>query len=98
MKKKNLLDVNWDEGVEIRESFNAAKLQEEIKMKKDKEKCFNDYEKLYINKRNNIMFIFKYVCPFANTLVYFKANHGIALFITSKKAFIDMNNTLDYLK
>lgn len=34
MKKTNLQDVNWDDGVEIRESFNAAKLQEQIQMKK----------------------------------------------------------------
>ena len=40
------------------------------------------------------MFIFKFVCPYVNTLVKFKANHGIALFITSKKAYIDMKKFL----
>lgn len=45
-----------------------------------------------MNKRNNIMFIFKFVVPYMNTIVKFKANHGIALFITSKKAYIDMKN------
>lgn len=44
------------------------------------------------------MFIFKFVCPHANTLVKFKANHGIALFITSKKAYIDMKNLVNDLK
>lgn len=95
MKKKDLLDVNWDDGVEIRESVNAGKLIEEAKMKKDRERNFNAYEKLYVNKRNNIMFIFKYICPYTDTLVKFKANHGIALFITAKRAYTDMKKTLD---
>jgi hypothetical protein len=44
------------------------------------------------------MFIFKYICPYTDTLIKFKANHGIALFITSKKAYIDMKNTLEDVK
>jgi hypothetical protein len=44
------------------------------------------------------MFIFKYICPYADTLIKFKANHGITLFIMSKKAYIDMKNTLDDMK
>ena len=44
------------------------------------------------------MFIFKYVCPYTDTLVQFKANHGIALFITAKKAYTDMKNSLDDVK
>jgi hypothetical protein len=43
-----------------------------------------------MNKRNNIMFIFKFVVPYMNTILKYKANHGIALFITSKKSYIDM--------
>lgn len=44
------------------------------------------------------MFIFKYICPYTDTLIKFKANHGIALFITSKKAYIDMQKTIQDLK
>lgn len=44
------------------------------------------------------MFIFKYVCPHTDTLVNFKANHGIALFITAKKAYTDMKKILDEVK
>lgn len=44
------------------------------------------------------MFIFKYVSPYTDTLVNFKANHGIALFITAKKAYIDMKKILDDVK
>lgn len=44
------------------------------------------------------MFIFKFICPHSNTLVKFQANHGIALFITSKKAYIDMKNLISDLK
>lgn len=36
------------------------------------------------------MFIFKFVCPHIHKLTKIKANHGISLFIMSKKAFIDM--------
>lgn len=51
-----------------------------------------------MNKRNNIMFIFKFVVPFMNTIVKFKANHGIALFITSKKSYIDMKRFISSIK
>ncbi len=51
-----------------------------------------------MNQRNNIMFVFKYICPYVFTLIKFKANHGIALFITAKKAYIDMKNILADLK
>ncbi len=67
---------------------------EDAKFKKNRTLAFNDYEKMYVNKRNNIMFIFKFVCPFANTLVKFKANHGIAFFITSKRAYTDMKKLI----
>lgn len=46
------------------------------------------YEKLYLNKRNDIMFIFKFVSPYISSFYYIKANHGIAMFILSKKAYI----------
>jgi hypothetical protein len=35
------------------------------------------------------MFIFKFVCPHVDKLSRIKANHGISLFIMSKKAYID---------
>ena len=35
------------------------------------------------------MFITKFICPNVNKLIKIKANHGIALFIMSKKAYID---------
>lgn len=74
--------------------MNVNQIMEDAKFKKIKALAFSDYEKIYVNKRNNIMFIFKFICPFANTLVKFKANHGIAFFITSKKAYIDMKKLI----
>ena len=47
------------------------------------------YHGFYINKRNGLMFITKFICPNVNKLITIKANHGIALFIMSKKAYID---------
>lgn len=44
------------------------------------------------------MFIFKYICPYTDTLIKFKANHGIALFITAKKAYIEMKKILEDVK
>jgi predicted glycoside hydrolase/deacetylase ChbG (UPF0249 family) len=44
------------------------------------------------------MFIFKYICPFSDTLTQYKANHGIALFITAKKAYTDMKSLVDDVK
>jgi hypothetical protein len=36
------------------------------------------------------MFIFKFVSPFIPNFYTIKANHGIAMFILSKKALIDI--------
>jgi hypothetical protein len=36
------------------------------------------------------MFIFKYVTPFIYSLYDINANHGITLFVISKKAYHDM--------
>jgi hypothetical protein len=58
--------------------------------KKKINKAIEEYEKKYLNRRNNIMFIFKFVTPNFYTLYNIPANHGIAMFITSKKAYHDM--------
>ncbi len=44
------------------------------------------------------MFVFKYVSPYSDTLVQYKANHGIALYITAKKAYTDMKNLIEDAK
>lgn len=36
------------------------------------------------------MFIFKFVSPYVANFYNIKANHGIALFVLSKKAFLDI--------
>lgn len=36
------------------------------------------------------MFIFKFVSPFIPNFYNIKANHGIAMFILSKKAYLEM--------
>jgi len=41
-------------------------------------------------KRNEIMFIFKYIAPYVFGLSEIKANHGISMFIMSKKSLLDM--------
>lgn len=70
--------------------MNMNALIEEAEHKKKKQLTFGTYQKKYMNKRNNIMFIFKFVVPYMNIILKYKANHGIALFITSKKSYIDM--------
>lgn len=55
------------------------------------------YEKQYLNKRNNIMFIFKYVTPYIYSFFSINANHGITLFVISKKAYHDMKKFLAYI-
>jgi spore coat polysaccharide biosynthesis protein SpsF (cytidylyltransferase family) len=36
----------------------------EVKRKKEKEEAFRKYMTLYLQKRNNIMFIFQFVSPY----------------------------------
>lgn len=36
------------------------------------------------------MFVFKFISPFVSNFYNIKANHGIAMFILSKKAFLEI--------
>ena len=44
------------------------------------------------------MFIFKYVTPYIYNLYTLNANHGITLFIISKKAYHEMKQLNYYIK
>ena len=54
------------------------------------EEAFLKYEKLYFMKRNDIMFLFKFISPYIYGLLDIKANHGISMFMMCKKAYLDM--------
>ena len=54
------------------------------------EDVFGAYSKAYFMKRNDIMFIFKYIAPFIFGLGEIKANHGRSMFIMTKKAYVDI--------
>lgn len=36
------------------------------------------------------MFVFKFISPFVSNFYNIKANHGIAMFILSKKAYLEI--------
>lgn len=74
----------------IRESSNMGALLQEANQKKQKEDAFQKYQKQYLQRRNDIMFIFKFVTPFIPNFYNIKANHGITMFIVSKKAYLEM--------
>ncbi len=63
---------------------------EEVYGKREKEQAFQKFEKAYINKRNDCMFTFKFVSPYVTHFYNIKANHGIALFMMSKRAYMDI--------
>lgn len=44
------------------------------------------------------MFIFKYVTPYIYSFFKINANHGITLFVISKKAYHDMKKFLAFIK
>lgn len=64
----------------------------EANQKRDREEAIQKYLKVYINRRNDIMFVFKFVSPYVPSFHAIKANHGIAMFIVSKKAYLDMRD------
>ena len=54
---------------------------------------------MYLNKRNNIMFIFKFITPYIfNIMGYVRANHEITLFILCKKAYHQIKAFHHYVK
>ena len=61
------------------------------------EETFGRYEKQYLMRRNDIMFVFKFIAPYVMGLYEIKANHEISMFILSKKAYLDMREFLDYV-
>lgn len=44
----------------------------------------------YINKRNDIMFVNKFIEPHVKTFSKTRVNHSIVLFIFSKKAYLEL--------
>jgi hypothetical protein len=74
------------------------KMMKEADEKKQISLSIQKYEKMYLNKRNNIMFIFKFVTPHINNLMAIKANHQITLFILSKKAYHQMRAFHQHVK
>ena len=44
---------------------------------------------MYLHRRNDIMFVFKFISPFIPNFYNIKANHGLAMFILSKKAYLE---------
>ena len=69
----------------------------EVEKQREKDEAFGKYEKLYLTKRNDIMFVFKFISPYIPKFYHVKANHGIALFIMSKKALLEMRGLLSNL-
>lgn len=63
---------------------------EEANYKREKERAFEEFEKAYLDRRNDIYFVFKFIAPFISKFGNIKANHGISMFMVSKKAYIDM--------
>jgi hypothetical protein len=62
-----------------------------MKQKKDRDETIRKYENRYLHKRNDLMFIFKFVSPFIHNFGNINGgNHAIAMFITSKKSLIEM--------
>lgn len=45
---------------------------------------------LYHSRKNNIMFIFKFVTPYIHSFYHLKINHDITLFLMCKQAYIQM--------
>jgi hypothetical protein len=73
-------------------------VQKEAEEQKKITAAIQKYEKLYLNKRNNIMFIFKFVTPYIYFVYNIKANHEITLFILCKKAYHQMKAFHHYVK
>jgi len=73
-----------------------------IKKKNDEKKkidlVIETYSKQYLNRRNNIMFIFKFVTPYIFNLSKNGANHGVTLFIVCKKAYQDIKTYFKMLQ
>lgn len=88
---KEILEVEFEDvGGDIQKSSNMNQLLEEVYGQREKEKAFQVFEKAYLNRRNDYMFVHKFVSPYVTYFNHIKANHGIALFIMSKKAFLDI--------
>lgn len=51
---------------------------------------FFEHERIYLSARNKAMFVFKFVNPHFEHYSRVKANHSTAMFILSKKAYLDL--------
>jgi hypothetical protein len=58
---------------------------------KEKEKAFREFETLYLKKRNDIYFAFKYIIPFVQNFYFIKASHQAYLYLICKATLLEMN-------
>ena len=92
-KEFDFLGVDFEDvGDNIRESSNMNAILEEANQRRQKEKAFEDFEKAYLDRRNDIYFVFKFIAPYISRFGMIKANHGISMFMMSKKAYVDMKS------
>lgn len=62
------------------------------------ETTFNKYVQQYLERRNNIMFAFKFIIPTAYELCELKLNQSLYLFMLSKATYLELRKVLDALK
>ena len=79
-------------------SANINAIVEEANEKKTREVAFEELEKLYLDRRNDIYFVFKFIIPHLQQFKDMKANHNVALFLLAKRSFLDMSIFLRAVK
>lgn len=67
-------------------------------LQKENEEIFEKLEDLYIGKRNDIMFVNKYIQPNIQTFSHLRVNHEVAMFIFCKKTFMKLIRLKDDMK
>lgn len=70
----------------------AAQIVENF-MSEDKQKAFAKIQKLYVDKKNDLMFVDKFINPEIKNLdEKIRLNHSTLLFLLYKKACVDLTN------
>lgn len=97
-RMKNIIadEVSTNENVNKEDYRKSVAIYEEASKKMENQGRFLEHERAYMSARNIAMFIFKFVVPnFKHYQHKVKANHEVAMFIISKKAYLDLKALRD---
>lgn len=72
-------------------------LRQAVKDKTGVAKSIEEYSQLYLRRRNSIMLIYKFICPYFFSLWELKTDHYVPIFVLAKNSYKELKELFGHL-